>query len=359
MAKLFERKSRKSDLPSESCPWIVYCYGKHMKDQIFCSISQPHKIYHKRIPQLSGDSEIVAHCSGWFLLSEGDDTHFSLWNPTISHSLIPLPPLSLKPTQTISHCFLSTPPGDLDCKVMLFENVLRSVIFIRPSEAAEGEQWTEIPYADLISSFTEKTDDFLTECASCNGKIYSSIRYAQKLVSLDVDSANHLAIEPLCILPSISIPVNAVGTIAFRSRCKLIECCRELLHVEIVLGGSRLNKVIDIRVYKIDFKTMVWERAENLMGQGVFFGRVGASSCPAFGNGVECDSIYFTRYEDKGLYSFNVRDGCLSVNLPCPSVPTPWSEPIILVPHHVWYEYHFHLFCLSYFYVIYFCYKLS
>ena len=133
MVKSWERTSRKIDLPFRALSMAHI----HLWPKIISALSMAHvrlwpkiisapqnKIYHKRIPQLGGDSVIVAHCSRWFLLSQKDhDPYLSLWNPTISHSS---PTLLLKPTQEICHYLFSAPPGDPDCMVILFENVLHS-----------------------------------------------------------------------------------------------------------------------------------------------------------------------------------------------------------------------------------------
>ncbi|KAF7831161.1 F-box protein [Senna tora] len=229
-----------------SSPWVVHRNGE---EHIFYSLSHPKKIYRKKIPPSFGDSVVVAHCGDWFLFSQRD-THFSLWNPTISDSFIRLPPLSLKPNQKITHYLLSSPPGDPDCKVLLFN--YGSIIVIRPD--APHKEWTHIQTEDRLRGYKD------------------------------------------------------------------------------------LNLLNEVHVFKLDFDGMSWKRAESLMGHTVFFNAEEAASSfnPAFGKGIEADSIYFTLPKEKGLlYSFNVTDGCLSVTLPCPTVPSHWSSPMILMPHDV------------------------
>ncbi|KAF7831160.1 F-box/kelch-repeat protein [Senna tora] len=322
------KSNRKSDLPSKHCPWLVYCNDRK---QIFCSLSQPHKIYRKKIPALFGDSLIVAHSSGWFLLSDQEDTLFSLWNPTISNSsLIHLPPLSFNPTPKIKHYLLSSPPGDPDCKVLLFDN--GSITLIRP-QAPHNKEWTQIEYAKSSKGCLEK-------CVSCKGKLYGYTSYKghhHQLVTFNVDKGNNnnLDIEFLCCMPEMRT-LSTVGTLWVECFKWLIECCGELLFVYVVLDGSKT--ISEVNAFKLDFEKMIWRRAENLMGQAVFLDAVGASSFdPAFEKGLEGDSIYFTDLDYKGLlYSFNVTNGCLSVTLPRPNLPSPWSSPMIFVPPHVW-----------------------
>ncbi|KAF7831164.1 F-box/kelch-repeat protein [Senna tora] len=313
--------NRMSDFPSEPCPWLLY---RSVHQQIFYSLSKPHKIYLKRIPALLENSPLLAHPSGWFLLSQQDTTHFSLWNPTISDSFIHLPPLSFKPTPKISQYFLSSPPGDPDCKVLLFDDVLGSIIVIRP-DSPHNKEWTRIQYAE---------SEYLPRCAFFNGKLYgfTSNGRRRQLVTLDVDEGNNLVIESLCYMPEIP-------TREYRFTHKLVECCGELLYVYIVFGGSRLNEFSGVHVFRLDFGGMSWERSESLMGQAVFLDAVGASSFdPAFGRGIEADSVYFkvNLPTKEGLYSFNLTDGCLSVIPPCPIVPSSsWRSTMIFVPHDV------------------------
>ncbi|KAF7831148.1 F-box/kelch-repeat protein [Senna tora] len=320
-------------LPLE--PSLLYCDGE---EQTFCPLSQPHKIYRKTISALSADSTIVAHSSGWFLLAYQEHTHFSLWNPTIPHSFIHLPPLSLNPTPKIKHYFLSSPPGDPDCKVLLFDDVLGSVIFIRLEDP--HKEWTRIQYARsfICPEGKETNKDCLGGCVSCNGKSYGFTIHGRELVILDVDKGNNLVMEPLCCKMPDVVPSTAGAIVSVFLR-RLVECCGELLYVEIPFGASKMDRLNEVHVFRLDFVGMNWERAGSLMGQAVFLDAVGASSFnPAFGEGIEADSIYFTHFEDQGLmlYTFNVRDGCVSTTLPCPSVPSSsFSSPMIFVPPYV------------------------
>ncbi|KAF7831115.1 F-box/kelch-repeat protein [Senna tora] len=324
---------RKRNFPLE--PSLLYCHDEY---QTFCSLCEPHKIYRKRIAALCGDSEIVAHSCGWFLLSNQQDTHFSLWNPTISDfsSFIHLPPLSLNPDSEISDYLLSSPPGDPDCKVLLLDRVLGSIIFIRPDDP--NKEWTQIQYDIPYTNWEGKeTRNFLDGCVSCNGKLYGFTFYESELLTLSVDKANKLVIESLCKMPEL-IAESTVGCPLVRALYFLVECCGELLYVQLVFSGSKGNRLIEVHVFKFDFVGMIWKTAESLMGQAVFLGAAGASSFnPAFGKGIKGDSIYFTHFEDRDLlYTFNVMDGCVSVTLPCPSVPS-WSlPPKIFVPPDVW-----------------------
>ncbi|KAF7831110.1 F-box/kelch-repeat protein [Senna tora] len=325
---------RKSNFPLE--PSLVYCYDKY---QTFCSLSETHKIYRKRIAALSGDSKIVAHSCGWFLLSNQQDTHFSLWNPTISDfsSFIHLPPLSLNPDSEISDYLLSSPPGDPDCKVLLLDRVLGSIIFIRPDDP--NKEWTQIQYDIPYTNWEGKeTRNFLDGCVSCNGKLYGFTFYESELLTLSIDNANKLVIESVCKMPDR--PTSTVGYELSRASYHLVECCGELLNVHLEFSGSKGNQLIEAHVFKFDSVGMVWKRAESLMGQAVFLDAIGASSFnPAlFGKGIQADSLYFTHFNGRGfLYNFNVTDGSTSVTLPCPSVPSGSSSPPkIFVPPHVW-----------------------
>ncbi|KAF7831112.1 F-box/kelch-repeat protein [Senna tora] len=333
---------RKSNFPLE--PSLVYCYDKY---QTFRSLSEPHKIYRKRIAALSGDSKIVAHSCGWFLLSSQRDTHFSLWNPTISDScsFIHLPPLSLNPDSEISDYLLSSPPGDPDCKVLLLDEVFGSIIFIRPGDP--NKEWTHIQYQELLPPDSEceehiegeGTIDCLLECVSCNGKLYGFTCPLGKLLTLSIDNANELVIESVCKMPDHT-PKSTVGYVLSRTSDRLVDCCGELLYLHFEFSDSKGNQLIEAHVFKFDSVGMVWKRAESLMGQAVFLDAIGASSFnPAlFGKGIQADSLYFTHFNGQGLlYNFNVTDGSTSVTLPCPSVPSGSSSPPkIFVPPHVW-----------------------
>lgn len=325
----------------ESRPWLVYRCGPHKTTEVFCSLYEPHNNYRQVIPSSLLESKVVSSSCGWFLISK-KYTHFNLWNSTASddshQSLIHLPTRPLNPTKTITRCFLSSPPGDPHCMVLLFEKGLRSVMCIRPGD--DDMQWIEIPCANLSSNSAEdSTSERLKGCVSCNGKIYAFTRNGDQLVTLNMDKANNiLRIEPLGRMPKRK-SMNTTGTFRIRVYNKLVECCGELLYVYVVLSGSKKNQYItEVSVFKLDFATMIWERANSLMGQAVFLNGLGASSCPASGSGIiEADSVYFTLRHDIGLFSFNVKDGCLSVYLPPTNFPSTCGSPKILVPHDVRY----------------------
>ncbi|KAF7831162.1 F-box/kelch-repeat protein [Senna tora] len=315
-------------------PGLVYGNGDQ---RIVFSLSNPKENYPIKVLSLE-DPMIVAHSCGWFLLSQ-EDTHFSLWNPTISNSFIHLPPLSLDPTPRIKHYLLTSPPGHSDCKVLLFDDVLGSVIFIRPDDEDPHKEWTQVQYAKSVtnSEGEEVKDQYLYGCVSCDGDLYA-INYTtqgRELVRLSVERDNNLVIEHLCKMPRV-ITLSTVGALRFRISKWLVDCCGELLFVYMLFIGPEYKQLSEVHVLKFDSVVMSWKRAESLRGQAVFLDAMGDSTFnPAFGKGVEADSVYFTLPSEKGLYSFNVTDGCLSVTLPCSPVPSShWGSPMILMPHH-------------------------
>ncbi|CAL0327651.1 unnamed protein product [Lupinus luteus] len=316
-------------LPTEHYPWVVFPSDQHLKNQIFCSLSHPHKIFKKSIPELHGAIKIVAHCSDWLLLCKGNTaSHYSLWNPTIPNT-IELPPLSLKPDAELVSWALSSPPCSADpnnCMVLLFEKFHRSIIFIRP--CVNHKRWVELSYAQLMIDIGVADDgdyDFLEHCVSCNGKLYAMSFGLSRVVSINVDKDNQLVIESLpCMQPN-----SRSHTI--RASKFMAELGGELFLIRLFYGGTMLidtNEVIDVHIFKLDFYSMVWNSAKDLMGGAIFFDGCHAFSCAAaFGNEVECDSIYFSMPQDLGWFNcFNLKGCYLQVNLPCP-IPLEFCGP--------------------------------
>ena len=193
------------------------------------------------------------------------------------------------------------------------------MLFVRPE--AEDKGWTEFNYGKLLSDIID--NPCLSRTVTCNGELYA-LTFCRTLVRVNVDKADNIIMEPLQ-----SNPLNRDKfTVQFQDW--LVESAGEIHYILIAFGGIRFKEVIEVKVFKLDFCRMVWGRVATLKGHAIFLNESNGFSCPATGKGVECDCIYFTLEEDKGLYSFNVKDGHLSVTLPCPNLPTPWSSPFLM-----------------------------
>ncbi|GLT83456.1 hypothetical protein SLE2022_017440 [Rubroshorea leprosula] len=119
---------------------------------VFSSIGDEKNRHHvETAPPELYDHEIQAYSHGWFILLDNENQHnwvwnmlyqerrYSLWNP-LTLEWIYLPPLTLKAKQEISFCILSSPPGNSDCMLILFETKIPSLIFHRIGIGYK--QWT-------------------------------------------------------------------------------------------------------------------------------------------------------------------------------------------------------------------------
>ncbi|GLU14534.1 hypothetical protein SLE2022_310960 [Rubroshorea leprosula] len=129
----------------EKAEWpspLLFLLSKDDEKMGFSSIGdEKHHCVQTTPPELHG-KEIQAYYHGRFILLDKEnqqrwiwslwyqEKRYSLWNPLTFES-INLPPLTLKATQEIGFCILSSPPSNPDSMLILYETKDPSLIFFR------------------------------------------------------------------------------------------------------------------------------------------------------------------------------------------------------------------------------------
>lgn len=324
-------------------PWLVYSHGKGNKDQIFCTITNPKKTYHRRIPN-SQNKEYLGSCFGWCVCSYSSTCIF-LWNP-ITLEKITLP--SLKTQQSIAYSVLSSPPTESAtscCMVILFAKEFPMIIYC----VLGDEEWTELDYYDeflkslvwyrYLGSYPTATSRhlFLLICPVwCNGDLY-----AMTVLSQDILVKIHLSQRPNTLnIKFMDFTVPNTPPYSFCSyyhNLYLVESCGQLFRIEI--QHKSFKYVVAIEVHGFDFSEQVFSKVESTAKDRAFFVNLEygwAFSYPAYRPEIDGGRVYFTLAHDghKNLYSYNIEDKDISVSSPFLNLPTLLhSSPIWVMPN--------------------------
>lgn len=99
------------------------------------------------------------------------------------------------------------------------------------------------------------------------------------------------------------------------------------------MGGRLLRQVVGIRIFKLDWTSVTWERVDNAKDRAFFLCNRYAISCPATDpDQVRGNCVYFPGYTDRDLCMYDIADGSISLLLPCLNLSTPWKSPFWVMP---------------------------
>ena len=134
----------------------------------------------------------------------------------------------------------------------LFDSELRRIWFCR----LQNQLWIEKSYNKEIEA------DVLCQAVIWNGKLYALTLKTSELVSIDmivdIDNTDSLAIRLLeNELPS---PRQQLSLFL---RKDLVKSCGELFVIITTFTRKVCGHVIGIKIFKLDFSSMVWKRVEN------------------------------------------------------------------------------------------------
>ncbi|XVF77455.1 hypothetical protein PTKIN_Ptkin14bG0045000 [Pterospermum kingtungense] len=270
---------------------------------------------------------------GWLLISH-EQVHtkscisyqFSLWKPkpeseSESLEVINLPPLKLKPKQTIVAGNLLSPPGNPgSIMVILFEENLGYIIYYRFGD----RQWSSIWFRKEIADYDE---DAIEQCSItyCEGKLYAATVEKGYLMVIEEDSSKNLKLSPLnCELPTTFSPWN------YRDKY-LLDFRGQLICVEFTWGGVNYEDVLDIDVSRLELsgngKRWVW--VESVEDQAFFISENYAFSCPVNEPEIEEGHIYLFR--NKRFYSISIKDKSFSASQPVQNLSESKNKPFLFM----------------------------
>ncbi|KAJ9550294.1 hypothetical protein OSB04_014339 [Centaurea solstitialis] len=324
-------------------PWLV-AFDHTNGDQIFYNIHDPLSCYRCRIPELVG-KHIQACFHGWVVLSDPQQTHWFLWNPTAPPPrLICLPRLLLKQDPRnipyafpIKECYLSSPPDVPGSILLLIRCDKPNFVLCRldSSKKRKTLRWIEMSYAEQLSSITgygmEMADTLA--CLTCyNGEVYATVSTCVVKIHIVVkEKSVMISLVPFVNLPK---PPNPSG-VHPSSQKFLIGSSLELLVIfvgVVLLDGLKL-KPVNVCLYKLDLTSMVWVEKEDLKDTVLYVDMVGgyrSSACAVvseFGG-----YVHILHKIDKVVYSYNVKDKTISKSfMRCldwiPSHVAVWQMP--------------------------------
>ncbi|GKV43383.1 hypothetical protein SLEP1_g50681 [Rubroshorea leprosula] len=319
------------DKAKRPSPLLLFL-SKDEEKMCFSSIGdEKHHFVQTTPPELHG-KEVQAYYHGWFILLDKEnqqrwiwslwyqEKRYSLWNPLTFES-INLPPLTLKAKREIGFCILSSPPGNPDSMLILYETKDPSLIFFRIGIAIGYKQWIHQTIKLMLDKY-----DVLTNPVICNRTLYCHTFSRPKLVKIELGMPDFRL--PLTLFEEC-IPSFGEDSIMFSNY--MIESCGELFLIYLVKrasvdGQQSPLQVISVEVFGLDFSAMVWNKVESIKNRAFFVSVISSFSCPV--TSLPESHIYFTLPMDKSLYSFNMDDKTVSVSLAGPNFPISCCSPI-------------------------------
>ncbi|KAI3956897.1 hypothetical protein MKX01_000931 [Papaver californicum] len=367
-----EETAAASGSSKAAVPWLVFPYGEGKENQAFYNIFEPNNTsYRMCIPELSRKSFWQKHShQGWLIIichekDNVDDVDNNqsvqnwiygdcfLWN-LVTLETIQLPSLLYwmnKPDEfRMIDCVLSSPPrvligddGDDDKDpIVLF-------LFLRQNDACEliehvflfckpgDKQWrTQLVLRDIISMRELKS----LQCFK--GKLYAmgmnenhlEIEMQHQIGANDDDNSLTLSIIPFqvsfCTLFSFQGARDYPMVLTY-----FVECYDELFKIDMNCNERGSETVVtSILITRLDFSLVEWKVVNSLGDHVLFAGDKTACCCSAAGLGLARGCLYYTIYENQGLYKFDVESTDESVTLPGPMMPTSgFSSDWIMLPY--------------------------
>ncbi|GLT59499.1 hypothetical protein SLA2020_323130 [Shorea laevis] len=306
-------------------PSLAFIHGNNNEILTLCPISPGEEPVEKNTPYDLLNKNIGDWFYGWLVVWDEEEIHYSLWSPA---QTIHLPALSLKPEHKILyHKILTSPPGNSDCMLILFEKTGPSLIYCM---VGDQQQWKE----QLVSPNFKQDNDYYKDDypgtpVMCNGRIYCTTRCCRGLAAIDV-KPDGLAFSFLDLYgPFLRTPWQHL-------REYLVESFGEIFNIHLLLNGLNgeyeWEEVFAVHVYKLDLPRKEWESVQSFKDRAFFLTAAMKFSCPATLPGIEGNHIYFQLYADDSLYSYNMEDGTVLFSIPCPNLLDGWSTSFWIVP---------------------------
>nr|GMC73486.1 F-box/kelch-repeat protein At1g57790-like [Ipomoea batatas] len=283
-------------------PWLLYYKGKRSNTQLFFNIISKEDTWEiKNMP----NKVVCTNSHGWMVMrnpNRNSSVCFLLKLATMEK--IMLPPLNLK---TWNYCILTSPPSDPTCIVGFFH--LNRLTFWHLGEKI----WREHKF--------DVGDDAMDYIVYCEGKFYC--------MNLNHDTIMEVMVlnDHKCEMKQLKVEKprwwDALGTMTFASY--LIESLGEIFLVTILFAGIFADKIVEICVFKLDFKKLEWKRVKSLGDQRVFFLDCTISmSCSTSGLSgcIKENSIYFTRCGEvnlRSMYIYDMEEKTITTCLVCPN----------------------------------------
>lgn len=101
----------------------------------------------------------------------------------------------------------------------------------------------------------------------------------------------------------------------FHFKTYLIESCGELLYVHKMF--IPVHRVYGFLIFRVDPIKKMWKQVKSIGERTIFLSNDSGISCIATEQGVNRNSIYFTKSDDRFLYIFDLEDCSISKFLPC------------------------------------------
>ncbi|OVA01301.1 Protein of unknown function DUF295 [Macleaya cordata] len=336
-----ERSERRRPPDPRASPWLVYPHGEGKKDQTFYNHCEPNneKTYRKCLPEISGKSFWQSPADqGWLIVlykdveDDGQSSNFSsqwklgdcfLWNP-VSLETIQLPnllPWINKNTKYhIRDSVLSSPPSNSDGNSMaffLFAGDERPEYILLCCRPGVDKQWKAVAFP-IGKGIVRGVFCF-------EGKLHISCYYD-----------GHIEIDPFGNKKPVTVKwLNASHQPLYSVLGKstpfvdhFVVSRDEIFRVVRIFHPLTVNKeIVTIEIFRMDFSLMSWVKVESLGDHVLFIGKCTTASCVAAEMGLTRGCVFFTQPNDKSLYTFDLEGDSISVVVPCPNLPTPWSSP--------------------------------
>nr|GMC68891.1 F-box/kelch-repeat protein At1g57790-like [Ipomoea batatas]GME17858.1 F-box/kelch-repeat protein At1g57790-like [Ipomoea batatas] len=281
-------------------PWLLYYKGKRSNTQIFFNIINEEGTWDFKN---MSNNFVCTNSHGWMVMrnpNRNSRVCFLLNLATMEK--IMLPPLKLK---TWKSCILSSPPSDPTCIVGFF--YLNRFKFWHLGEKI----WREHTF--------NVENDAIDHTVYCEGKFYCfnfNLDSVMEVMVLD----NHK-----CEMRQLKVEMPTwEGRGCHRVANYFVESLGEIFLVIIVFAGLVGNRILEVCVFKIDFKELEWIRVKSLGDHRVFFlSNTISMSCSTSGSSgcIKENSIYFilsSEVDLRSMYIYDMEEKTITTSLVCP-----------------------------------------
>ncbi|XP_022718508.1 uncharacterized protein LOC111276861 [Durio zibethinus] len=293
---------------SQPYPWLVISHGEFDQRQTFFSISQ-YQYYTKIIPEMR-NKQVCCSSFGWLVLLDLVSFDCSLLN-LISMETIQLPPFNMK----FDTCILTALPSDPNCRILFFNLIEDEFLFCSLDDCEFSKQKLE--------------DDDVISVTTFGGKTYCiSSEYC--LLTIEFEGSS-LRFTKLTVQKTESKLFN----FTIQRKNYLVEFFGEMLLVCKIYSPRLCEWASYFEVFRFDFYKREWIEVKSIGNNAIFLTDQCYGSCSSVveESDIRRNSIYYTQYEDRNLYVYDLEDRSVTTSLPCPIVSRRKSSHYWIMDH--------------------------
>lgn len=295
--------------------YLAVIHGEDSQTLTLCSAAgdDDRELLVKEMPLQFRGKSFRASCGEWIIVwGDINNSGYSLWNP-LTAEIVGLPdPTDLHPESKIGDRILTSPPGNPNSMVILYEKGENSFRYCRIRDLIWHKQLISSNLDDEVDGQVFSLINFVT----CDWRIYCRSTVSHKLVVIDIKPDGLDMSIFNAHVPWYREPRWYCGL------SYLVESGGELFYIILFLNETTKNSssVGAIHVLRLNIASEEWTKIESFPDRAFFLGHSSRFSCPAPQPGIQANHVYF-QFTDRGdcsLYSLNMKDKTVLCSLPCP-----------------------------------------